>query len=66
MTSIREELLPRIVKKQFPSGKRLKKSRSMWKKPVSELEQDLVDDLSSMIPNISELPGLFALFNLLL
>lgn len=36
MESIKLDLLPHIVKKQFPSSRRLKKSREFWRKMPSE------------------------------
>ena len=36
MESIKLDLLPHIVKKQFPSSRRLKKSREFWRKMPPE------------------------------
>lgn len=55
MTSLKGELLPRIVKRQFPSPKRLKKSREVWKGVQAEGETDIAAHKPILSP--SELPG---------
>ena len=41
MTSVRHDLIPHLVRRQFPSQQRLARSRSFWRKPRSDDDHDL-------------------------
>lgn len=58
MTSLRGEVMPHIVMKQFPSRKRLRRSRASWKNEPGYGEPDLATRLAGLTP--SDLPDIYA------
>ncbi|KAK7495018.1 hypothetical protein BaRGS_00013658 [Batillaria attramentaria] len=58
MTSLRSEVIPHIVMKQFPSRKRLKRSRASWKKEPADGEPDLAARVAAL--SLCDLPDIYA------
>lgn len=58
MTSLRGEVVPHVVMKQFPSRKRLKRSRTSWKKEPAEESLDLASRIGTL--PLGDLPDIYA------